>query len=77
MLNAITPSAEKLKKNGVESVRQRITFLKEHISLNIEELKGFIRRTLCEGELQLTDADVEGIRKIEQEYLNKEFIQRM
>ena len=77
MLNAITPSAEKLKKNGVESVRQRITFLKEHISLNIEELKAFIRRTLCEGELQLTDAAVEGIRKIEQEYLNKEFIQRM
>ena len=77
MLNAITPSAEKLKKNGVESVRQRITFLKEHISLNIEELKGFIRRTLCEGELRLTDADVEGIRRIEQEYLDKEFIQRM
>ena len=77
MQNAITPSAEKLQKNGVESVRQRITFLKEHISLNIGELKAFIRQTLCKGELQLTDADVEGIRRIEQAYLDKEFIQRM
>jgi lipoic acid synthetase/lipoate-protein ligase A len=77
MLNAITPSTEKLQKNGVESVRQRITFLKEHISLNIGELKAFIRQTLCQGELQLTDADVEGIRRIEQEYLDKDFIQRM
>jgi len=77
MLNAITPSAEKLQKNGVESVRQRITFLKEHISLNIEELKAFIRETLCDGELLLTDADVEGIRRIEQEYMDREFIQRM
>jgi lipoic acid synthetase/lipoate-protein ligase A len=77
MLNAITPSTEKLQKNGVESVRQRITFLKEHISLNIEELKAFIRETLCDGELLLTDADVEGIRRIEQEYMDREFIQRM
>ena len=77
MLNAITPSAEKLQKHGVESVRQRITFLKEHISLNIEELKAFIRQTLCNGELQLTDADVEGIREIEKSYLDKEFIQRL
>jgi lipoic acid synthetase/lipoate-protein ligase A len=61
----------------VESVRQRITFLKEHIGLNIGELKAFIRQTLCKGELQLTDADVEGIRRIEQAYLDKEFIQRM
>jgi len=77
MQNAITPPAEKLQKNGVESVRQRITFLKEHIDLNIEQLKAFIRQTLCDGELLLTDADVEGIRKIEQEYLCREFIQKL
>ena len=77
MLNAITPSAEKLQKKGIESVRQRITFLKDYISLNIGELKAFIRQTLCDGELQLTEADVEAIRKIEQEYLDREFIQRM
>ncbi|MBO7068001.1 MAG: lipoate--protein ligase family protein [Bacteroidaceae bacterium] len=77
MQNAITPSAEKLQKKGIESVRQRITFLKDYISLNIAELKAFIRQTLCDSELQLMDADVEGIRRIEQEYLDREFIQRM
>lgn len=77
MLNAITPSAEKLQKKGIESVRQRITFLKDYISQNIGELKAFVRQTLCDGELQLTEADVEGIRRIEQEYLDREFIQRM
>lgn len=77
MLNAITPSEEKLKKKGIESVRQRITFLKEYIDLNVEEVKAFIRRTLCDGELRLTETDVEGIRRIEQGYLDKEFIQRL
>ena len=77
MLNAITPSAEKLQKKGIESVRQRITFLKDYITLNIGELKAFVRQTLCDCELQLTEADVEAIRKIEQEYLDREFIQRM
>ena len=77
MLHAITPSAEKLRKNGVESVRQRVTFLKEYVSLSIGELKDFIRQTLCQGELQLTGDDVEGIRRIEREYLDKAFIQRM
>jgi len=77
MLNSITPSADKLQKKGIESVRQRITFLKDYISLNIVEVKAFIRQTLCDGELQLTDADVVGIRKIEQEFLDKKFILRM
>jgi len=77
MLNAITPSVEKLQKNGVESVRQRITFLKDYVNLSLEDVMTFIRQTLCEDELLLTEADVEGIRKIEQEYLDKEFIQRL
>ena len=77
MLNAITPSVEKLQKNGVESVRQRITFLKDYVNLSLEDVMTFIRQTLCEDELLLTEADVEGIRRIEQEYLDKEFIQRL
>jgi len=77
MLNAITPSAEKLQKKGIESVRQRITFLKDYIDKNIDELKAFIRETLCDGELHLTDTDVEAIRKIEKGYLDHKFIQRL
>ena len=77
MLNAITPSAEKLQAKGIESVRQRVTFLKDYISLSLDELKAFIRQTLCDGELLLTEADVSAIEQLEQEYLHNEFIRKM
>ena len=64
MLNAITPSGEKLQRKGVESVRQRITLLKDYTTLSIGELKTFIRQTLCQGELTLTPADVAEIEKV-------------
>lgn len=69
MLNAITPSSEKLQRKGVESVRQRITLLKDYIGLSISELKDFVRQTLCQGETTLTPADVTAIEELEQEYL--------
>ena len=74
MLNAITPSAEKLQKKGIQSVRQRITLLKDHISLSLEEVKSLIRETLCEGERMLTPAEVAEIEGLEQDYLRKDFI---
>ena len=49
MLHAITPSEEKLQKKGIQSVRQRITLLKEHTSLTLEEVKMLVRETLCDG----------------------------
>ena len=64
MLNAITPGPEKLEKRGIQSVRQRITLLKDHTSLTLEELKVLIRETLCEGELVLTPEDVERIKQM-------------
>ena len=74
MLNAITPSAEKLEKKGIQSVRQRITLLKDYVSLSLDEVKILIRETLCEGELRLSTEQVAEIEKIEQSYLEKEFI---
>ena len=75
MLSAITPQKQKLSKHGVESVRQRITLLKEHTSLSIEEFKQFARQKLCNKELRLTEEDIKAIETIEQEtYLNTEFI---
>lgn len=65
MLHAITPSREKLQKKGIQSVRQRITLLKEHTSLTLEEVKTLIRETLCDGERMLTAADVEAIKQLE------------
>ena len=74
MLNAITPPQQKLDKHGVESVRQRITLLKEHTNLSIEDFKKFAAEKLCNKELQLTAEDVKNIETIEQEYLNPIFI---
>ena len=74
MLHAITPSAEKLQAKGIQSVRQRITLLKDHISMPIEELKLFIRSTLCNDTMTLSASDVAGIEQIEETYLREEFI---
>ena len=75
MLNAITPSKEKLEKKGIESVRQRITLLKDYTTLDsVEALKALIRETLCEGERMLTASEVAGIESIEATYLKEEFI---
>ena len=74
MLNAITPGPEKLEKKGIQSVRQRITLLKEHTEMTLDEVKTLIRNTLCDGELMLTSEQVAEIEKIEQGYLKSEFI---
>jgi len=68
MLQAITPTQQKLAKNGVESVRQRITLLKDYTSLTLDEVKTLIIRTLCDSERMLTADDVAQIEKIEAQY---------
>jgi lipoic acid synthetase/lipoate-protein ligase A len=77
MLNAITPSQEKLQSKGIKSVRQRITFLKDHTTLNLDEVKAIVRTTLCDGELVLSQANIEGIEQLEQTYLREDFINRI
>ena len=74
MLHAITPGPEKLEKKGIQSVRQRITLLKDHFPLSQEMLKAGIRATLCKGEHLLTADDVASIEQLEQTYLDKDFI---
>ena len=74
MLNAITPSHEKLQSKGIESVRQRITLLKDYTSLTLDELKRLIIDTLCVGEVQLTQDQVAEIEAIEEQYLRQDFI---
>ncbi len=74
MLNAITPSKEKLQKKGIESVRQRITLLKEYTPKTLDEVKALILETLCDGELILSEEDVRRIEALEQTYLKEDFI---
>jgi lipoic acid synthetase/lipoate-protein ligase A len=65
MLNAITPGPEKLEKKGIQSVRQRITFLKDHTTLSLDEIKTLIRQTLCDDEVMLTPQQIKDIEQIE------------
>ncbi|MBR0273811.1 MAG: lipoate--protein ligase family protein [Bacteroidaceae bacterium] len=74
MLHAITPPQTKLDKHGVQSVRQRITLLREYTDLTIDTFKQFARRRLSDKELHLTDKEVQAIELLEQEYLNPEFL---
>jgi lipoic acid synthetase/lipoate-protein ligase A len=74
MLHAITPGQKKLQSKGIQSVSQRITLLKDHVSLSLDELKTFIRQTLCDDTLQLSPSAVEAIAQIEETYQREEFI---
>ncbi len=77
MTRAITPPAEKLEKKGIQSVRQRITLLKDHVDLSLEEVKALIRKTLCHEERMLTEEEVRTIEQLEEEYVKKEFINKL
>ena len=74
MLNATTPSRTKLRSKGVESVRQHITTLCNHINLTIEQLKEHLRTVLCDSEILLSEADVAAIEQLEQVYYDDAFI---
>lgn len=69
MTHAITPSPAKLRSKGIQSVRQRITLLKDHIGMPISELKAFIPATLCHENQELSPADIDAIEQLEQQYL--------
>ena len=74
MVGAITPSGEKLLSKGVQSVRQRITLLREHLSLSLEEFMDRARLGLCDGEVAAGPGDIASIAELEREYLSDSFI---
>ena len=74
LLYAITPGYEKLQAKGIQSVRQRITLLKDYVSLTLEEVKTLIRQTLCDDTLLLSADEVAAIEELEAAYLREEFI---
>lgn len=74
MVKAITPDNEKLISKGIDSVRSRVTNLKEHIDMDIETFKKTMRESLCDDEMMLTFEDIKGIEKIEESYLTDDFI---
>ena len=74
MTNAITPGPDKLQAKGIQSVRQRITLLKDHVSLSLEDVKQLIRATFCDETCQLSADDVAAIERLEQAYEREGFI---
>ena len=74
MVGAITPSDAKLLSKGVASVYQRVALLKDYIRLSLEDFKIYVRQTLCDDELMLTDEQVREIEQMEEDYLSDEFI---
>lgn len=74
---AITPSAEKLAKHGVQSVRQRVATLAELGITDINAILDALFRTFCPevtAPTTLSDEELRIIEVIEQEYLNPDFI---
>ena len=75
---AITPSQEKLAKHGVQSVRQRVKNLKSIANTldwqSTQALAQKIKEFWCNQTYIPTEKDIQEIDKIEQEYLNLDFI---
>ncbi len=69
---AILPPVEKLRRHGVESVRQRVMNVSEVLPLGIEELKNEIVNHFCDDEAMLTDDDVRTIEALQNEFIVKE-----
>ena len=74
MVKAITPDNEKLISKGIDSVRKRVTNVKDHLDITIEYFKDFIKKNIADEEITLTEADLSEISKIEETYLKDEFI---
>jgi len=74
MLNAITPSREKLTSKGVQSVRSHITTLSEHLTMGIDAFKQHVRESLCDGEIRLTASDVAEVERLTLPYLEPSFL---
>lgn len=71
---AITPSAEKLSKHGVKSVRQRVANLKAlGLEMDIESFKNYLVDHFCDSETVLSEEMLTEIEGIEKTYLDPSF----
>ncbi|MBO5134743.1 MAG: lipoyltransferase [Bacteroidaceae bacterium] len=76
MVRAITPSSDKLKMKGTESVRSRVGSLKEYINMSIEQLQMALRAALCDREVLLSEEDLHEVEEIEKTYRRADFLHK-
>lgn len=74
MINAITPTIAKLQSKGVDSVKSRITTLRNYLRITIDDFKREIKEGLCDEEIILGENDICEIEKLEQIYHSDSFI---
>ncbi len=74
MTMAISPSGTKLQSKGVSSVQSRITTLREHIDMAVNEFKEYVRRYLCDSLIELDDSDVAAIEEMSRPYYTDAWI---
>lgn len=74
MQRALRPDPDKLKAKGVQSVRRRISLLKDHIDCGTEGLRQRLTKLLTDRCIGLTDADVAAIENIERGYRETSFL---
>lgn len=75
MTGALTPSKVKLGAKGVESVRSRITTVREHLPvLTIDDFKRFGVDFMCEETEMLTKADIAEIERMAAPYYEESWI---
>lgn len=74
MINAITPADIKLTSKGVDSVKSRITTLKNYLNIGIEDFKYYIKNSICDEIVVLNEAAIKKIEELEQMYLSDSFI---
>ena len=75
LARAITPSAEKLGKHGVQSVRQRVTNLVDlGLELGADGLEAALIPAFCDSERILGASDIQSVKDIEKSYTEPAFI---
>lgn len=74
---AITPSKAKLQSKGVQSVASRITTIKSHSDISLDDFKSFAIKHLC-GDFQmvLTPENVAEIEKLSEELISDKWVFR-
>ena len=74
MINAITPSVDKLSKNGVQSVRQRVVNINSISKCTEADFISILKNNLSYNTYTLSEAQIIKVEALEKEYLSESFI---